>query len=275
MAAMKHPPAYKGASQQIGLWFLFSFVAVASFLAAVFFSIHIGLEKTLGAWTMVPSLGVLAGVIVTAWIVTSRRNRQRIDRVSAHLRDRAFQVTVRPAETERTDFAAPLAHLFPSLDLRYGATGIQWTAVQQTGGVRLFEHLYMTGSGKTLQEHYHTVIAWPEGHPELGHSGFATAPWFFMAQYNRFMRREVRKRELQDPKFADLAERWSLIGDAGTAVRFLSPRVQVELQRSPKQETWCMGAGFVCCMFKGVLDVPQLEQFLNHARTTLAAAIRE
>jgi hypothetical protein len=275
MAAMKQPPAYKGASQQIGLWLLFSFVAVVSFLAVVFFSIHTGLEKALGAWTMVPSLGVLAGVIVTAWIVTSRRNRQRIERVSGYLADKGFQVGVKPTETERTNFAAPLAHLFPSLDLRYGATGIQWTSVNRIGDVRLFEHLYMTGSGKTLQEHYHTVIAWPAGHPELGQSGLATAPWFFMAQYNRFMRRDIRKRELQDPKFTELAERWSLIGDATTAMRFLSPGVQVQLQRSPKQETWCVGAGFVCCTFKGIFDVPQLEQFLNHARSTLAAAIRE
>jgi hypothetical protein len=267
-------PAYKGASQQIGLWLLFSFGAVAAFLTVVMLSIHFHLEKVLGGWTMVPALATLIGIIVTGWIVTSRRNRQRIQRVATRLDADGFQVVAKPTESERTDFAAPLAHLLPSLDLRHGPVGIQWFAVQLTGGARLFEHLYITGSGKTTQEHYHTVLAWPASHPDLGSSGFATAPWLFLAQYNRFLRRDVRKRELQLPEFADVAKRWSLIGDATTATRFLRPAVRSQLDNSPKQETWCMGAGWVCCMFKGVVDIPQLEQFLAHARETLAAAAR-
>lgn len=265
-------PAYKGASQQIGLWFLFSFGAVAAFLTVVMLSIHFHLERVLGGWTMVPALATLIGGIVAGWIVTARRNRERIQRVAARLAGDGFQVVPKPTEAERADFAAPLAHLLPSLDLRQGATGIQWHAVQPAGGARLFEHLYMTGSGKTTQEHYHTVIAWPAGHPDLGNSGLATAPWLFLAQYNKFLRRDVRKRELQLPEFADVAKRWSLIGDAATAARFLKPTVQMQLGNSPKQETWCMGAGWVCCMFKGVVDVPQLEQFLAHSRGILAAA---
>lgn len=267
-------PAYKGASQQIGLWFLFSLVAVGGFLAVVFLSIHFRLEDVLGVWTMVPALATLIGVVITGWLVTSRRNRERIQRVAARLESDGFQVAAKPSETERTDFAAPLAHLFPWLDLRNGATGIQWCSVQRTGGARLFEHLYMTGSGKTLQEHYHTVIAWPSGHPTLGDSGLATASWLFLAQYNSFMRRDARKRELQAPEFADVAVRWSLIGDAATATRFLKPGVRAALARSPKQETWCMGAGFVCCMYKGVFDRPQLEQFLTHGHSVLSAATR-
>jgi hypothetical protein len=267
-------PAYKGASQQIGLWFLFSFGAVGAFLTVVFLSIHFHLEKVLGGWTLVPALAALIGVIVIAWIVTARRNRQRIQRIAARLEGDGFQVEAKPTEAERTDFAVSLAHLLPSLDLRHGAVGIQWFAVQRAGGARLFEHLYMTGSGKTLQEHFHTVLAWPAGHPDLRNSGLATAPWFFLTQYNRFMRREVKPRELQLPEFADVAKRWTLLGDAATAARFLKPAVRAQLDLSPKQETWCMGAGWVCCMFKGVVDVPQLEPFLAHSRETLAAAAR-
>jgi hypothetical protein len=267
-------PAYKGASQQIGLFFLFSLVAVAAFLTVVMLSIHFQVEKVLGGWTLVFPLAILIGIIATGWIVIWRRNRQRIERVAARLEGDGFQVTSKPAETERTDFAAPLAHLLPSLDLRHGAVGIQWFAVQRTGGARLFEHLYITGSGKSTTEHYHTVIAWPAGHADLRGSDLATAPWLFLAQYNRFLRRDVRKRELQLPEFADVAKRWSLIGDATTATRFLKPAVRAQLDNSPKHETWCMGAGWVCCMFKGVVDVPQLEPFLTHARGILAAAAR-
>jgi hypothetical protein len=219
-------------------------------------------------------LATLIGVIASGLIVTSRRNRHRIQRVAARLEGDGFQVASKPTEAERTDFAAPLAHLLPSLDLRHGAVGIQWFAVQRTGGARLFEHLYMTGSGRSTQEHYHTVIAWPAGHADLRGSGLATAPWLFLTQYNRFIRREVKARELQAPEFADVAKRWSLLGDAATAARFLKPAVRAQLDNSPKQETWCMGAGWVCCMFKGVIDVPQLDPFLAHGREILAAAAR-
>jgi len=223
---------------------------------------------------LVPVFATLIGGLAVAFIVISRRNRQRIQRVAAWLDGSGYEVTVKPTETGRADFAAPLAHLLPSLDLRTGPIGIQWFAVQRTSGVRLFEHLYTRGSGKTYQEHFHTVIAWPAGHPELGSSGLATAPWLFMAQYNRFLRRDVRKRELQLPEFADVAERWSILGDAATAARFLKPAVRAQLANSPKQETWCMGAGWVCCLFKGVVDAPQIEQFLAHSREILAAATR-
>jgi hypothetical protein len=265
-------PAYKGGSQQVGLWMLFSFGTVVAFLTVVMLSIHWRLEDVAGAWTLVPAAATLIGGIALGWIVTARRNRERIQRVTTRLEGDGFQTNAKPAEDERTQFAAPLVHLFPWLDLRHGATGIQWFAVERAGGMRLFEHRYTTGSGRTLNEHFHTVIAWPAAHRELGQTGLATAPWLFMAQYHRFLRRDVRKRELTSPEFADVAVRWSLIGDAATAARFLQPAVRTQLQNSPKQETWCMGAGFVCCLYKGVFDVAQLEKFLAHARATLAAA---
>lgn len=161
-------PAYKGSSQQWGLWMLFSFGTIVAFNAVVFLSIHLRLEDVAGAWTFAPALTTMIGGIVLGWIVTSRRNRQRIQRVANRLEAEGFQVTPKPTEDERTEFAAPVAHLFPSLDLRYGAVGIQWCAVERAEGIRLFEHRYTTGSGKTLQEHFHTVLAWPANHRELG-----------------------------------------------------------------------------------------------------------
>jgi hypothetical protein len=265
-------PAYKGSSQQWGLWMLFSFGTIVAFLAVVLLSIHLRLEDVAGAWTFAPAAATMIGGIALGWMVTSRRNRERIQRVARRLEAEGFQFSPKPTEAERTDFAAPLAHLLPSLDLRHGAIGIQWFAEQSGGKIRVFEHRYTTGSGRTLNEHFHTVIAWPAGHRELGATDLATAPWLFMAQYHRFLRRDVRKRELQSPEFADVAVRWSLIGDVFTATRFLKPAVRTQLQNSPKQETWCMGAGFVCCMYKGVFDAPQIEQFIAHARATLAAA---
>jgi len=265
-------PAYKVNSQQWGLWMVFAFGTIVAFHAVLMLSIHWRLEDVAGAWAYAPAAATMIGGILLQCLVTARRNRARIQRVAARLEGVGFQTNAKPAEAERTEFAAPLAHLLPSLDLRQGAIGIQWYAVERAGGMRLFEHRYTTGSGRTLNEHFHTVIAWPAGHRELGQTGLATAPWLFMAQYHRFLRGDIRKRELTLPEFADVAVRWSLIGDASTAARFLQPAVRTQLKNSPKQETWCMGAGFVCCMCKSVFNGPQLEQFLAHARSTLAAA---
>ena len=251
-------PAYKGGSQQTGLWILFTLGTAVAFFTVVMFSIHWRVEDVVGNWVFAAPLATLIGGTALGCLVTFRRNRERVQRVTTRLEGDGFQTNAKPTEDERTAFAAPLIHLFPWLDLRHGAVGIQWCAVQRAGGIRIFEHMYATGAGRTRNEHFHTVIAWPAGHPELGQTGLATAPWLFMGQYHRLLRGDVRKRELTSPEFADVAVRWSLVGDASTAARFLQPAVRTRLKNSPKQETWCMGAGFVCCMSKSGFDAPQL-----------------
>ena len=96
-------------------------------------------------------------------------------------------------------------------------------------------------------------------------------PAYHMSQYPKFIRRDVRKRELNVPDFVELARVWSLIGDPATARRFLTPAMQTALASSPKFETWCMGTGWVCCSCEGTLDGENVDRFLVHARRLLAA----
>src|SRR5688572_7783790 len=75
-------PAYKGNSQQWGLWMLFSFGTIVAFLAVVMLSIHWRIEDVAGAWTFAPAAATLIGGIALGWMVTARRNRERIQRVA-------------------------------------------------------------------------------------------------------------------------------------------------------------------------------------------------
>lgn len=135
----------------------------------------------------------------------------------------------------------------------------------------LFEHCYTTGSGKTTVEYLHTVMARPAGHRDFSDGALPTAPWLFMGKYPGSRRRSRRKQELTSPELVDVAQTWSITGDATTAARFLKPHVRRTLETSPAFEAWCIGAGWVCCSFEGTLDAENMERFLAHSREVLAA----
>ena len=181
-------------------------------------------------------------------------------------------MTERPSDAEKAEFAAPLLHLFPTLQLLQGAAFIEWFAVQKSGPVKmhLFEHQYVTGSGKYTQVHHHTVAAWPSGHADVGDASLPTAPWFLIGSYPWLRRRVLKKSSLQDPAFADVPPHWVLHGAVPTGSQFLTRNVRAQLERAPEGEEWCLGAGWIICSFKGTLDAENAERFLAHARAILA-----
>jgi hypothetical protein len=222
---------------------------------------------------MVP---LLLSFLFSGWLF-NRMKRQRVGRLAAHLAAKGVTIVRNPALAQQEEFAAPLAHLLvPTLGLRTGAAGIQWCCAIGEGAaaLRLFEHEFVTGSGRTMNIHRHTVAAWPAGHPEIGDGALATAPWFFMRWISWLARHSIRNRELKQAEFADLAKAWSLLGDAGTGGRFLTPAVRAQLGQSARGEGWCLGAGWVCCYANGALMPEQLDRFLAHARTVLASGRR-
>jgi hypothetical protein len=263
--------AYQKASRWWGLWITLVLLGVAGLYLTMFGLISTGLDRRIGLWTVALALLPLFLAVGTGLTIMSRLNRRRIGQVSTRLRSLGFQVVEKPSADERSQFAAPIAHLLPTLGLQTGATGIKWFAVEQEPATkaRLFEHEFVTGSGKTTQEHHHTVIVWPAGHRDLHDAGIPTAPWFFMGRFTGLIRRATRKRELKLPEFADVARTWSLVGDATTAARFLTPEIRRILDHSPKNEAWSVGAGWVCCEFKGTLDAENAERFLTHARSAM------
>ena len=263
---------YHKANQRMGLWLVICFTGIAAQFGTMALLSRYGVYERLGIWSM--AIGVLPLLIAffVGWRVLARLNRERIGRIAAYLAERGFEVTEKPSDAERTAFAAPLEHLMATLELRYGAARIEWFAVQTAGPqkLRLFEHVFTTGSGKTTQVHQHTLLAWPAGHPDLREATLANAPWFMMTRYPWLKRRTVRDRELKDPAFADLAQRWSIFGASDTVRRFLKPAVRAKLQTSPQGESWSVGAGWICCSFNRTLDATNFDRFLRNGREILA-----
>lgn len=266
--------AYRKSTRWIGLGVALFLAGFAGFFGVLFLIQRTGLERVLGYWLSLFAAFVpmLAAVVAIA-LLLKRLNRTRVAGAAAQLGDLGFRVSKSPDEIERVAFSSPIVHLMPSLGLTTAATGIQWLATEEGADKKalLFEHRYTTGSGKTTVEYCHTVIAWPSGHPELRDGGLPAAPWLFMGKYPASRRRSRRKQELVVPELTDVAQSWSMTGDAATALRFLTPTVRRALDTSPTFEAWCMGAGWVCCSFEGTLDAENMKRFLSHCRGVVAA----
>jgi len=251
-------------------------LGVAAQLGTMFLLSWSGVSERLG-WgiLLLGAIPMILALIFGAWMLR-RLNRQRVGVVATLLGGMGFRLTVNPGSVEQNEFGAPISHLLPALGLRTGTAGIQWFGIRGQGptALRLFEHEFVVGSGKSTQVHHNTVVAWPAGHAELGDPTLAMSPWFALARMSWLMRRTMRDQELKDAEFADLAKDWCVWGDAGTGARFLTPAVRTQLQESPRGEAWYVGAGWVCCAFNGTLTAKNLERFLAHTRDLVALGRR-
>jgi hypothetical protein len=264
--------AYKKASQGTGLWVVICLTGLGIQTAVLLLMMSAGWEKRYGAWVFGLAVIPFPVALLVGWRLLARQKRGRIGHIVPRLGRLGFRVTENPNDAEKQEFSAPVGHLFSAFLLQTGAAGLQWIAVDGNAPApaRLFEHEYLTGSGKSRQTHHTTVMAWPAGHPELRDAGLASSPWFTMARWSWWTRRTVRHQELKNSEFADVAKAWSLRADEGTARRFLTPTTRAALQESPRDETWFVGAGWVCCSIRGALDESNLAKFLAHGRRVVA-----
>jgi len=273
-------PDYRRASAKSGLIFV---VILASCLAqaGAFFLLSVSdWARRFPVVSVIVGSSVFPAVLVAGALWYRRAQQTRRAGEVAALERAGFRTVERPTEEQRREFFAPLAHLGATLDLQGGASKLKWFAVEGGGGSparRVFEHEYTTGGGRTTQLFPHTVVAWPEGHAELlrRSSNLARAPWFMMVRLTRMQRRFRKDAELKLPEFATLSEDWFFRGDPATAKQFLAPSLERFVRRSPVGEEWSVGAGWICCSFKGILDAEGIVSFLDHSRQTLAAALSE
>jgi hypothetical protein len=269
-------PAYRKASDQTGL-LLIAFAATAGTIATPLLLIHTGAVERFGNWVVLICAVPLLAALIFGFRIYRRAKRNRIGLIVARLEASGLRVLPKPGLAQQEEFAAPLAHLLPTLGLaQTGAAGIEWLCAHGTGAatMRIFEHEFITGSGRTTNIHTHTVAAWPAGHPEIGDPALATAPWVMAARTSWLLRRVSRAQESRHPAFADLANHWAIRGDDATGQRFLTPAVRAQLTQSGHGEAWSIGAGWVCCSSNGLFTAEQLERFLAHARSVLAATRR-
>lgn len=260
--------AYGKATRHSALWVMIILggILVMSVLFATFS--RNGLADRLGGWMLLVGVLPIVVSVLFALLITGRLNRSRIAGLARPLELAGFSLTPSPTSEEKIRFGALLEVLMNALAFRYGAAGIQWYAVEtkNTPPALLFEHEYVTGSGKTTQVHNHTVLAWPATHSHLCLRALDASAAFGLGRFSWLVRRVYRDRELTDPAFADLRKHWTAFGSAETGKQFLTARVRGLLHRSPAGEQWYVGAGWLACCFRGTLDGENIESFLKHAR---------
>lgn len=215
-------------------------------------------------------LPFLAGIALAVWRMRAMK-RARKERIRAMLEALGYAVDLAPGPERAQTVFAPVAYLQNWLMLRDGAKNIDWLAIH-TPSTLLFEHSYITGSGKTTTEHNCTVIAVSAAHASLPSARMGAQPWT-SSEHARFLyRRVLRKRgdtiALGDAAFDGV---WVTFGNAATAHAFFTDRVRQLLTSSPKGEVWHVGGGFVCCAYRGALSAEHLSRMLQRVHEVLGA----
>jgi hypothetical protein len=259
---MARPP-YRKAGGDTGLWLFLVLLGVAGQgVAMVFASAHKHLLPH-EAWIL--PIGVVPFLLMffVAVAVLRARDRARQRKILARLQVLGFAITPNPSQEQKAAFLAEIAPLQRGLQLYGDANSLRWLAVQDhpAGRTIVFEYQYITGCGKSAQEHNRTVVL-----------GTTTAPTGILVavRYGWLERRAVRSAELKVPELHDVARKWSLFGDAGLGSRFLTPTVRSELTRSPQGETWYLGNGWIGCGFRHLLDANNMVRFLERTRSVLS-----
>lgn len=259
--------AYRKASRQTGLWLLCMVL-----FGATPFLVGWGTHYLFGQldWrgpVLVLLLLAVAFVAVLVWSARTQRARRRL--AVARLQSLGFRCSLKPDDAEKAAFFSQVQHLARAIDLRSTPGCIEWLAQLEVSGapVLLFEAVYVTGSGRVTQDHPRTILAIPAALAEIG-----ALPGLLVWRPRRLQRYALRKSELRDARFADLARDWRLQGDAETAARFLTPAMRAEMARSPTGEMWCIGGGWACCIFRGFLDAKNLAAFQERALRVLTTA---
>jgi hypothetical protein len=255
---------YKRASQHGLLWVVVVFIGIG-----VGVVIGVTLPKTVHWWQAFPAFGgpILLAIALCV-ILTVRIKRKRIAGIQADIERDNFILDPKPPDERKASVFAPVAELQSRLDLRNGAQGIVWLALNTNPPTDtcIFEHSHITGSGKTTQEHIHTVCAWIHPGPEVPDFGGLAIYKPQLLQRAAFKKRHTDPITTGDPRFD---KHWLTFGNADTVKQFLTDSVRIELANSPRGESWHIGPTWIACAFKGALDARNLDNFRRRAQEVI------
>lgn len=251
--------SYKRASQHGLLWTVVIFSGIGCSIALSFV-----FPKDTPWWILLPAFALpIIAMIVVAVILLSMLRRRRVRTIQHALAREDFVVDSKPPSERKREVFAPIAELAQRLDLRTGAEGIRWLAISSTppSSVCMFEHSFVTGSGKSIREHLHTVIAWllPGTHAS-GASVHRPRP---------MQRRLFTERHGQPPVATgdDRFDRlWLTFGDPAFVRALLNDGVRSMLSSSPKGESWHIGVNWIACAFDGAMDARNIDRFRRRAQ---------
>lgn len=263
--------AYRRASESTGLWLTICLLGVAGQIGMIVLFRRSGWEQTLGVWGYVISAMPFLASLFIGWSVMAKRTRARHGQLARELDSLGFVFHRTSDQESRSVFAKPFISVLPSLGLRTGADGVRWGATprESKGRLWVFEHEFVTGSGKTTQIHPHTIIVWGGEHPDIRDRTLPEGRWFALHRLSGLRRRALRDVELKDSAFDQIRRDWVPTGDATNGLAFLQPAVRAELERAPKGEAWHLGAGGVFMTFQGTLEAKDLSGFIAHAHAVV------
>ncbi len=234
------------------MWLLLVFGAIG-------FSMFLGFQfpKNVEWWVAVPVFGgpILIAIIACA-IIQARIDKNRRQRMLDLLQSMGLEASMADNKEVGAAFFAQLAHLEASALLRDGATNLRWFARGPIGAqyMVVFEHEYVTGSGKTTQVHTSTCVGFPSDkwgvtfiRPRLGEG--------------RHYRKTEAAFELGDAEFD---KEWVIWGERSHADAMFTPELLAALANSPRGEWWCIGGGWECCLTRNALDAENLGKFVAH-----------
>lgn len=254
-------PVYRRAGRWEGC--LFVAVVIGSLPAGIGLSFALGKADKWLHITVALGPFVIAFIGMLIWMF--RKNRARQHDLERGLRDDGFTPVLKPDIAAASALFGPIGHV--TSVITRGPEAIKWLASQDLGSgalVRIFEHEYTTGSGKSTQVHQHTVVAWPApaGWPmvELHRTGGLQRWW-------------DRRRGRQDIEVGqeEFDKMWRVACASEAFVKaMLAGDARTVLLNSPGGERWIIGHGHVCCVTTGVLDIHNLRLFINRSKAFLA-----
>lgn len=233
-----------------------------------------GIDRA-GGWVLAIAGGSALVAVLLLMGVYTRAMKDLRHRIAESLEMRGFQTAPDPSPEGKAAAFVPVAHLESWLGLRLGAEGITWWALRAVpeGKTLVFEHSYVTGSGRSTQQHDHTVVAWPSSasSPRGAWLGGAGELWMVKAPFGmrRSLARLGEELRLQDDR---LDKAWVVFGHESVALAFLTPAVRDRLAASPRGECWLIGKESVACAYKGTFEPDELLRFLDWAFEVLDLA---
>ncbi|MES2598982.1 MAG: hypothetical protein V4662_26870 [Verrucomicrobiota bacterium] len=262
--------AYRQANQHTLMWLTVVLFGMAGQFPVMWLMFSLGWEKKMQAWVLVPVAVPFCLSIIFGRRRFARLNRKRLLGVSATLDSLGFLVSLEPKPETKASFWQSMEKVMTYMEMDRGSEALQWLALRGEEGGRMaaWEYQYTTGGGRSHQVHQFTGLAWPATHPDLP-EGLGQMNGVHLRKTGWLQRRAWRQQEVTVPGMEVFQKTWAIYGSAATATRVLTPEVLAALERSPKDESWFFGDGWVSCRFRSNLDGRNLKRFWDHAHEVL------
>lgn len=260
---------YKSRTGTEGLvWFLIVMMGIAGQFGVM--ALAYPYQKQLQAWILaIAAIPFVIALGVGVW-VGSRRKKKRIASIGKALSAQGLTMVEELDDRIRQHLRPHLDALDGPFGLSGGTANLSWVAFNED--VLIFEHTFITGSGRYSQEHWYTVVAYYGTAPSPPGARLGAEGPLWLNRMRFGQAGQLKRAHGEDIATGDEAfdKAWAVYGVRETADKFLTQEVRARLMRSRKGETWNLGNGWAACCFSGMFDAANMTAFIEHVRQTLS-----